>query len=122
MNQTSSYTTIDAYISLQPLDYQPLLQKLRETIKKVVPEAVEKISYQMPTFYFKENIIHFALYSKHLGLYPGGEATTHFATRLKGYKTSKGTIQFPLDQPLDFNLITDIVQWRISTIKAKHPK
>lgn len=122
MNQTPSYTTMDAYISLQPLEYQALLHQLRALMKKVVPEAVEKISYQMPTFYFKENIIHFALYPKDLGLYPGGEATSHFATRLRGYKTSKGTIQFPLDQPLDEQLITDIVQWRITSINNKFSK
>lgn len=105
--------SIDEYIAAQPEDVRPLLQNIRETIRAAAPEAIEKISWQMPTFWQGENIIHFAAFKKHIGIYPGGEATTVFAERLTGYKTSKGAIQLPLGRPIDDQLITDIVRWRL---------
>lgn len=105
--------SIDEYIAAQPENVRALLQSIRETIRKAAPEATEKISYQMPTFWQGENLIHFAAFKKHIGLYPGGEATSIFAERLAGYKTSKGAIQLPLGKPIDYELITDIVRWRI---------
>ncbi len=105
--------SIDEYIAAQPEELQPLLQGIRETIRAAAPEAIEKISWQMPTFWQGENLIHFAAFKKHIGLYPGGEATTHFAERLAGYKTSKGAIQLPLAKPIDHVLIADIVRWRV---------
>ncbi len=110
--------SIDEYIAAQPEDVRPLLQSIRETIRAAAPEATEKISWQMPTFWQGENLIHFAAFKKHIGLYPGGEATSEFAEQLAGYKTSKGAIQLPLGKPIDYELITDIVQWRIKR-KAK---
>ena len=68
----------------------------------------------MPTFWQGENIIHFAAFKKHIGLFPGGKATSVFADRLAEYKTSKGTIQLPLDRPIDHELIIDIVKWRLA--------
>jgi len=111
--------SVDDYILEQPEEVQPLLQQIRKTIRAAAPEAIEKISWQMPTFYQGENLIHFAAFKKHIGLYPGGEATTALADRLKGYKTSKGAIQLPLDKPIDFDLITDIVRWRLQQVKKK---
>lgn len=114
--------SIDAYIADQPEEVRTLLQQIRETIRAAAPEATEKISYQMPTFWQTtvasrgENLIHFAAFKKHIGLYPGGEATAAFAERLGDYKTSKGTIQLPLGKPIDFALITDIVKWRLTQI------
>ena len=105
--------SIDEYIAAQAEDVQPVLQRIRETIRAAAPEATEKISWQMPTFWQGENLIHFAAFKKHIGLYPGGEATTEFADRLSGYKTSKGAIQLPLGKPIDYELITDIVLWRV---------
>ena len=105
--------SIDEYIAAQAEDVQPVLQRIRETIRAAAPEATEKISWQMPTFWQGENLIHFAVFKKHIGLYPGGEATTEFADRLSGYKTSKGAIQLPLGKPIDYELITDIVLWRV---------
>jgi uncharacterized protein YdhG (YjbR/CyaY superfamily) len=107
---------IDEYIAAQPADVQPLLQSVRETIRAAAPDAVEKISWRMPTFWQGENIIHFAAFKKHIGLYPGGEAVGVFENRLKGYKTSKGAIQLPLDQPIDHALIADIVRWRLENL------
>ncbi|MBW7571257.1 iron chaperone [Caproiciproducens faecalis] len=105
--------SIDQYIAVQPEDVRPLLQSIRETIRAAAPEAAEKISWQMPTFWQGENLIHFAAFKKHIGLYPGGEATAEFAERLIGYKTSKGAIQLPIGKPIDYELITDIVRWRV---------
>lgn len=93
-----------------------LLRQIRETIRTAAPEATEKISYRMPTFWQGENLIHFAAFKKHIGLYPGGEATTAFAKRLNDYKTSKGAIELPLGKPIDFALITDIVKWRLTQV------
>jgi uncharacterized protein YdhG (YjbR/CyaY superfamily) len=110
----NSYTTIDEYIAGCAESVQPILQKIRETIRAAAPEAKEKISWQMPTFWQGENLIHFAAHKKHIGIYPGGEATTYFAGQIAEYKTSKGAIQLPLDKPMDYKLIADIVRWRIA--------
>lgn len=110
------FSNIEEYIAIQSEDVQPLLQSIRETIRAAAPEAIEKISWQMPTFWQGENLIHFAAFKKHIGLYPGGEATSEFAERLVGYKTSKGAIQLPLGKPIDDQLITDIVRWRINKL------
>jgi uncharacterized protein YdhG (YjbR/CyaY superfamily) len=90
-----------------------LLQNIRETIRAAAPDAAEKISWQMPTFWQGENLIHFAAFKKHIGLYPGGEAASVFAERLAGYKISKGAIRLPLNRPIDYELIADIVRWRV---------
>ncbi len=105
--------SIDAYIAAQPEEVRPLLQQIRQTIRAAATEATEKISWSMPTFWHGENLIHFAAFKKHIGLYPGGEATTALAERLQDCKNSKGTIQLPLGKPIDFALITDIVKWRL---------
>jgi predicted N-acetyltransferase YhbS/uncharacterized protein YdhG (YjbR/CyaY superfamily) len=104
---------IDEYIAAQSSEAQPILQAIRETIRVNAPEAIEKISYQMPTFWQGGNLIHFAVQKKHIGVYPGGEAVVVFADRLAEYKTSKGAIQFPLNKPIDRQLIADIVKWGI---------
>ena len=96
--------SIDEYIAAQPEDVRPLLQSIRETIRAAAPEATEKISWQMPTFWQGENLIHFAAFKKHIGLYPGGEATTEFAERL--------------DKPIDYELTTDIVRWRLKQVEG----
>lgn len=112
-------TTIDEYIAAQPENVQPLLQQVRKTIRSAAPQATEKISWRMPTFWQGENLIHFAAFQKHISIFPGGEATEVFAERLVGYKTSKGTIQFPLNKPIDYQLIADITRWRIKQAGEK---
>ncbi len=111
--------TIDAYIAAQPEEARQYLKAVRSAIRQVLPEAEEKISWSMPTFWKKHNIIQFAGFKKHIGLYPGPEAVETFAERLKGYKTSKGTIQLPYDKPLPLDLIGDIARWCYET--GKHP-
>lgn len=110
-------STIDDYIADQPMEVQSVLKEIRETIKAAAPEANEKISWQMPTFWQEENIIHFAAHKQHISIYPGGEASGVFIERLKEYKTSKGAIQFPLGKSIDHELITDIVHWRLEQVK-----
>jgi len=109
--------TIDEYISEQPESVRPLLEKIRETIRSAAPDAIEKFSWQMPTFWQGENLIHFAAFKNHIGIYPGGEATSFFNNKLTEYKTSKGAIQFPLNKPIDYDLIADITKWRVEQVR-----
>ena len=102
---------IDEYIAAQDETIQPRLNAIRETIRTAIPDATEKIRYQMPTYWKGRNIIHFAAFKNHIGLYLGGEAPVVFADKLKDYKTSKGTIQFPLDKELPLDLIDEIAVW-----------
>lgn len=103
--------TIEEYIARQSEEIQPRLREVYAAIKAQLPEAVEKISWQMPTFWKGRNLIHFAAAKKHIGLYPGDKATTVFAEKLAGYKTSKGSIQLPNSQPLPLELIGEIARW-----------
>lgn len=104
-------TTIDEYIADFPRDVQPLLEKVRATIRKAAPDATEAISYQMPTFKLHGNMIHFAGYNQHIGLYPGSRPIEEFKDELSKYKTSKGTIQLPLDKPIPAGLIARITKF-----------
>ena len=103
--------TIAEYIREQPEEVQPLLRQLQETIHGAIPEAREKISWSMPTFWKGRDLIQFAASRKHIGLYPGPEAVEVFADRLAEYQTSKGTIRLPLNQPVPLELIADIARW-----------
>ncbi len=103
--------TIDAYISLQPQKVQSLLNQVRSTLRDALPEAEERISWSMPTYWKKHNIIHFAAAKKHIGLYPGAKAMEHFLDRLTEYKTSKGAVQFPYAKPLPLELIAEMAKW-----------
>ena len=110
---------IDEYIAAQPEEIQPVLRKVRETIRAAAPDAVEKISWGMPTFRQGENLIHFFANKNHLGIYPGALESfpNDLTKRLAAYKTSKGAIRFPYDNRLDFDLIADITHWRVSCVK-----
>ncbi|MFV0417803.1 MAG: iron chaperone [Dysgonomonas sp.] len=107
-------SSIDEYISGFPKEVQFLMHEIRSTIKKAAPQATEKISWAMPTFYLNGNIAHFAAHKKHIGFYPGAEAIENFKEELLTYKTSKGAIQFPLDKPLPLDLVTKIIKYNIS--------
>lgn len=107
--------TIDAYIAAQPESVQPLLNQVRDTLCAVLPEAEERISWRMPTYWRKHNIIHFAAFKNHMGLYPGDKAMEHFADRLTEYKTSKGAVQLPYNKPLPLKLIAEIAKWCYET-------
>jgi uncharacterized protein YdhG (YjbR/CyaY superfamily) len=104
-------TTIDDFISTYPKDVQAILQKVRKVIRRAAPDAGEKISYGIPTFTFHGNLIHFSAYPSHIGLYPGAGGVAHFLSKLGQYKTAKGSIQFPLDKPIPYDLIEEITRW-----------
>ena len=103
--------TIDEYIAMQDEAVQPRLQEVRGIIHSAIPEAEEHISWSMPTFWKGRNLIHFAASKKHLGLYPGDEATRVFAEALKDFDVSKGTIRIPWNRALPVALIQEIAKW-----------
>lgn len=107
----SKPVTIDEYIERQEADVQPILEKMRETICRAIPNADECISWGMPTWKKRRNIIHFAANKKDIGLYPGEEAVAFFQDRLDLYKTSKGAVRLPVDKPIPYGLVSDIAKW-----------
>ena len=113
-DKASAPTTIDEYITACPPDAQPILQKLRAVIRAAAPDAVEKISYGMPCFYQKGNLVYFGLHAHHVGFYPTGSGMEAFVGELGAYKTSKGAVQFPLDQPIPYDLVTRMVQFKVA--------
>jgi uncharacterized protein YdhG (YjbR/CyaY superfamily) len=104
---------IDAYIAGFPPDVQEILKKIRLTIKEAAPEATEKISYQIPTFYLKGNLVHFAAFKNHIGFFPTSSGVEKFKDELSVYELSKGTIRFPLGKPIPYNIITKITMFRV---------
>ena len=106
--------TIDEYISGFPDDIQTLLQQIRVTIREAAPEAEEAIKYAMPTFVLNGNLVHFAAFKHHIGFYPVPSGIEEFKKELSVYKGAKGSVQFPLDQPMPLELITKIVKFRMS--------
>lgn len=113
------FKTIDEYISTFPEDVQEMLQQLRQTIRQAAPDAEEAISYQMPTFKLHGNLVHFAAFRNHIGFYPAPSGIEAFDQELAPYLVSKGSIRFPKDQPLPFDLVSRIVQHRVQENLAK---
>lgn len=115
-NQQSHYcgtapTTIDEYIGRQSEIVQPILVKIRSTINNAIPDAEERISWSMPTWWKRHNIIQFAVNKHHIGLYAGEEAVEFFQEQLMEYETSKGTVRLPIDKPMPYVLISEIANW-----------
>lgn len=106
---------VEEYVAAQPEGIRPYLEQVRATLKEVLPEAEERISWGMPTYWKQHNIIHFAAQKKHIGLYPGPAAVEHFAEKLKEYKTTKGAIQIPYKEPLPLKLIAEIAHWCVES-------
>jgi len=113
MKATDIPQTIDDYISGFPPVIRNKLTEMRSTIRKAAPDASEKISYQMPTYYLFGNLVHFAAHLNHIGFYPAPSAIEAFKKKLSDYQTSKGAIQFPLEKPLPLDLISDITVFRV---------
>jgi uncharacterized protein YdhG (YjbR/CyaY superfamily) len=108
------FTTIDEYINTCPEDVQIILEKIRQTIQKVAPEAVETISYQIPTFKLNgKYLVYFAAWKDHIAMYPIPKSTDAFQKELSPYIHSKGTIRLPLDKPIPYNLVEKIVKSRM---------
>ena len=105
-------STIDEYIATFPADIQKKLEDMRATIKAAAPQATEKISYQMPTFFLNGNLVHFAAFKGHIGFYPAPRGIEQFKDELANYKGAKGSVQFPLNKPLPLELVSRIVKFR----------
>jgi uncharacterized protein YdhG (YjbR/CyaY superfamily) len=119
----NTHGSIDEYISIFPAEVQDKLKRLRKVIKEAAPGAEEKISYQIPTFALHGNLVHFAAYKKHMGFYPTSSGIEAFQGELSIYKGAKGSVQFPLDEPLPYELVSRIVKFRVAeNIKRAEPK
>lgn len=122
MKSKINYKTIEEYIAIFPKEIQEVLYKLKRTIKKEAPDAEEAISYQMPTFKLKGNLVHFAAFKNHIGFFPTPSAIVAFKKELSGYETSKGTIRFPLEKPMPYDLVKKIVKYRVKENIHDKPK
>jgi uncharacterized protein YdhG (YjbR/CyaY superfamily) len=118
--------TIDEYIETFEPDIQKTLIEIRNFIKNKVPEATEKISYGMPTFYLHGNLVHFAAFKNHYGIFPSPSGIDAFEKELAPYRTGKGTLSFPIDKPIPWDIIQKVLQFRVnenlSKIKNKKKK
>ena len=116
------FKSIDEYIGTFPTNVQSILQELRQTIGKAAPEAQEKISYQIPTFALQGNLVHFAAFKNHIGFYPDPSGIEAFKKELSRYKGAKGSVQFPINEPLPLSLISRIVKFRVKENLARKKK
>ncbi len=114
--------TIDEYIAQFPPQIQEILQKIRAIVHQAAPEAKEKISYQMPTFTLNGNLVHFAAFKNHIGFYPIPSGIEAFKQELSAYPQGKGSVQFPLDRPIPYDLIARIVAFRVEENLKKAAK
>ena len=113
---------IDDYVDHFPKEVQHLLRKMRLTTRKAAPKAKEKISYGIPAFTLDRNRVYFAAYKRHIGFYPGAAAITAFKKELSAYKGAKGSVQFPIDEPLPLALVSRIVKFRLKQSSSKEKK
>jgi uncharacterized protein YdhG (YjbR/CyaY superfamily) len=110
----TGFNSIDEYIAMFPEEVRKILEELRATIKASAPDAEERISYQMPTFFLKGNLVHFAAYKRHIGFYPTPGGIQAFIKELSVYEGAKGSVKFPIDKPLPLKLISRIVKFRVA--------
>ena len=114
ITRKKQFKTIDEYIDAFPEDVQNILERMRQTIRKAAPEAVEAISYRMPTFKLNgKNLVHFAAFKNHIGFYPIPSGIKAFKKELSQYKVGKGSAQFPIDKPVPYDLVKKIVMFRV---------
>lgn len=113
MISNNSITNFEEYFAQFPEEIQAILQKIRAVISEAAPDATEKISYQMPTFYLNGNLVHFAAFKTHIGFYPVPSGIDKFKEELSQYKGGKGSVQFPLDKPIPYDLIRRITIFRV---------
>jgi uncharacterized protein YdhG (YjbR/CyaY superfamily) len=112
-------TTIDEYIQASPKDVQAILTQIRTTIRKAAPDARETIKYRLATFTLNGNLVHFGAFKNHIGFYPTPSGTSTFKKELAPYVFAKGSIRFPLDKPIPYDLIAKIVEFRVKENRAK---
>jgi uncharacterized protein YdhG (YjbR/CyaY superfamily) len=107
------FETIDEYVATFPRNVQDILEELRQTIQNSAPGAKEIISYQIPTFKLNSNLVHFAAFRNHIGFYPTSSAISEFKKELSHYEVAKGSVRFPINEPIPFDLIRKIVKYRV---------
>ncbi len=115
----TGFKNIDEYIASFPKNIQAILEGLRQAIREAAPEAEETISYQMPAFKQNGILVYFAAFKNHIGFFPTASGVEAFKPKLSAYKTSKGTIQFPLDKPMPLDLVKEIVRFRVKQNTAE---
>ncbi len=113
---------IDEYIARCPAEVQEILQKIRAIVRAAAPEATEAIKYQMPTFVLNGNLVHFAAFKNHIGFYPVPSGIEKFKEELSAYEGGKGSVQFPLNRPIPYDLIRRIVEFRVEENRKKTKK
>lgn len=118
----TNYKSVDEYISTFPKDIQKTLEQVRQIIKNSAPEAEETINYQIPTFKLNGNLVHFAAFKNHIGFYPAPSGLKAFKKEISNYKSSKGSVQFPINEPIPASLITKIVMYRVKENSLKKLK
>jgi uncharacterized protein YdhG (YjbR/CyaY superfamily) len=119
---SKQFKTIDEYINEFPEDVRSILNELRQTIRDAAPEAQETINYQIPTFTLNGNLVHFAAFPNHIGFYPTPSGMEAFKKELSGYKGAKGSVQFPIHEPLPLPLIRRIVEYRVQENRERKQK
>ena len=118
----TQFKTIDEYLNTFPENVRTILNELRQTIKEVAPEAEETINYQIPTFTLNGNLVHFAAFQNHIGFYPTPSGMEAFKEELSSYKSAKGSVQFPINEPLPLPLIRRIVEYRVKENLERKPR
>jgi uncharacterized protein YdhG (YjbR/CyaY superfamily) len=119
VNKTVPAKNVDEYINALPAKVRTIVEKLRQTIKAAAPQAEEVISYQMPAYKYHGMLVYFAAFKNHIGFYPAPGGIEAFKKELSAYKGAKGSVQFPLDQPIPFDLISKIVKFRVKENEAR---
>lgn len=117
--RTNKPSSIDEYIAGFPEDIQQMLEMIRKTVKEAAPEAEEAIKYNMPAFVLKKNLVYFAAFKNHIGFFPAPANDDQYKKDLSGYKTGKGSVQFPMNKPMPLDLVTKIVKWRIAKLNGR---
>jgi uncharacterized protein YdhG (YjbR/CyaY superfamily) len=119
MRTKKEFKTIDEYIGTFPKDVQIILEELRQAIRNSAPDAEEVISYQIPAFRLKGILVYFAAFKNHIGFYPTSSAVTEFRKDLSEYEISKGTVRFPIDEPIPLDLVKKMVRYRVKENLSK---
>jgi uncharacterized protein YdhG (YjbR/CyaY superfamily) len=117
--QAKPPSSIDEYIAGFPPDVQQILEQIRSVIRAIAPDAEETIKYRMPTFVLHENMVHFAAFTNHVGFYPTPSGIAKFKDELSAYNCARGSVQFPIGEPIPLNLIKKIVSFRVQEVRAK---
>ncbi|HZC05501.1 MAG TPA: DUF1801 domain-containing protein [Ktedonobacterales bacterium] len=112
--KSAGFSSVDAYIASFPQETRVILESVRATIRAAAPDAEERISYQMPAFALNGILVYYAARKRHIGLYPTGSGIEAFKDELSRYETTKGSVKFPIDEPLPMDLISRIVRFRVS--------